>query len=164
MDGIYPACRPQQPVQPFWMGNSEVYENELWQVVQGDTLAFFIEVFCDCPMTVDVTGYSFYFLVKASMDPTDPTNLLVTAWTEYHGACGWTALIILGELTAQVPSGRYAFDCKSRSPGGVVQTMKRGEIDFLPSTNIDLSTGVVIPPPGPVSLANQQAAIARSFR
>jgi len=146
------------------MGEGDVYENERWQVVQGDTLAFFIEVFCDCPMTPDVTGYSFYFVVKASMDPTDPTNLLVTAWTEYHGACGWTALIVLGDLTAQVPEGRYAFDCKSRSPGGVVQTMKRGEIDFLPSTNIDLSSGTVIPPPGPTALGAQQAAIARLMR
>jgi len=164
MDSLYPQVRPQQPVSPYWMGDGEVYCNERWEVVQGDTLAFFIQLFCDCPTLVpDITGYTFAFVVKASLDSTDPNELLIIAWTEYHGACACTVLVAMPQQTASLPAGRYAFDVKYRTPGGSITTLKRGELDVLPSTNIDMAGFGFVPPPNPGLLTglSRQAASAR---
>jgi hypothetical protein len=120
--------------------------NESWEVIQGDTLAYYIYMFCDCPTPVDISGYQFDFQVKESMDPDDPNVMCEVLWTEERGACGITALIVLPNLTAAMPDGRYAFDLKSRSPSGLVGTLRRGELNVLPSTNLDLSLGLEVPP------------------
>jgi hypothetical protein len=173
--GLYPIVRPQQPVAPFWMGDTEYYENMLWQVVQGDYLAYFIEMFCECPLVPDITDYCFYLSVRAGMDPNDP-ELCATVWNENQGQCGCTALIILPYYTAQIPVGRYAFDLKYMSPSGLVRTFARGELDVLPGTNTAFSQiNEVAPPitevtphppvPTPVSVqlarAQHQATVAR---
>jgi hypothetical protein len=134
-----------QPTQPFWMGQ-QFPNNDSWEVVQGDALAYYIQMFCDCPTVVDITGYQFQFEVKESMDPDDPNELLEVLWTSMRGECGITALIVIPKLTAALPDGRYAFDLKARSPSGIVSTLKRGDIAVLPSVNLELSLGLEVPP------------------
>jgi hypothetical protein len=139
------------------MGDSEYYANSLWQVVQGDALCYFTELFCQCPMVPDITGYQFFFIVKASLDSNDPNTLLAVLWTELHGACGYTCLIVIPDLTSQLPVGRFAFDYKYRTPSNLVTTIARGELDVLPSSNVVLSEGILVPPAtsGP-SIQNSQ--------
>jgi len=139
------------------MGDSEYYDNSLWQVVQGDALCYFTELYCQCPMVPDITGYQFQYTVKASLDPSDPNILAQVLWTELHGACGWTCLIVIPDLTSQIPVGRYAFDYKYRTPSNLVFTIARGELDVLPTSDIQLSEGVKVPPAtqGP-SIQNSQ--------
>jgi hypothetical protein len=164
-DGLYPVMRPQQPVRPFWMGDFR--ENMRWEVVQGDCLAYFIALFCECPMTPDITDWTFVFTVKASLDPNDPNTLGQVIWNEQHGLCGWTALIWLPQYTQNVPPGRYAFDLKYRTRSTVLtQTIARGELDVIPTSDLTLSQPHEIPPPlpGPAIAAatrqNVQAQLA----
>jgi hypothetical protein len=125
-------------------------ENMRWEVVQGDCLAYFIALFCECPMVPDITNWTFVFTVKASLDPTDPNILGQVIWNEQHGLCGWTALIWLGQYTMNVPPGRYAFDLKYRTRSTVLsQTIARGELDVIPSSDLTLSQAHEIPPPLP---------------
>lgn len=147
-DGLYPVMRPQQPLRPFWMGDFR--ENMRWEIVQGDCLAYFIALFCECPMTPDITDWTFVFTVKASLDPNDPNILGQVIWSEQHGLCGWTALIWLPEFTALVPPGRYAFDLKYRTRStALTQTIARGELDVIPTSDLSLSQPHEIPPPLP---------------
>jgi hypothetical protein len=144
---------PQQPVRPFWMGDFE--QNMLWSVIQGDALCYFIQLFCGCLSTgasaPDITNYVFLFTIKPSLDPSDPNMLLQVIWNAQHGTCGATALIVLPSQTALLPSGRYAFDLKYRTPSGMlIQTIARGEIDVLPSTNFDLAAGIPLPTSSPM--------------
>jgi hypothetical protein len=159
---LYPMIRPQQPLRPAWMGDFE--HNERWEVIQGDALVYFIELFCGCPMIPDITNWTFLFTVKASMDPSDPNDLAQVIWNEQHGACGYTALIVLPYQTSVLPAGSFAFDLKYRTPStALVQTIRRGELDILPSTNTDLSPLGEIPPPivGPPYNVLVQNAFAR---
>src|SRR5215475_13287933 len=114
-----------QPTRPFWQGG---FPNSAWELIQGDALAFYIEMFCDCPNPVDITGWQFMFTVKESLDPTDPNNLCSVLWTETKGACGVTALIVIPKLTATIPERVYAFDLKYRTPSNLVQTIERGTL------------------------------------
>ena len=131
--------------RPHWMGS---FPNTTWEVIQGDALCYYIEMFCDCPTPVDISGYQFDFQVKESMDPFDPNILCEVLWTTKGGECGVTALIVVPKLTATIPDGLYAFDLKYRTPSGMVQTLQRGELNVLPSTNLDLSLGKEVPPVG----------------
>jgi hypothetical protein len=165
-DGLYPVMRPEQPVRPFWMGDYR--QNMRWEVVQGDCLAYFIALFCECPMTPDITDWTFVFTVKASLDPADPNILSQVIWTEQHGLCGWTCLIWLPEQTMNVDPGRYAFDLKYRTRSTLLtQTIARGELDVLPTSDLTLAQPDVIPPPLPglpvsaVLAAAKQNALAR---
>lgn len=164
-NGLYPVMRPQQPVRPFWMGDFQ--QNMRWELVQGDCLAYFIALFCECPMTPDITDWTFVFTVKASLDPDDPNILGQVIWSEQHGLCGWTALIWLPEFTRLVPPGRYAFDVKYRTRSTMLtQTIARGELDVIPTSDLTLSQPGEIPPPldmGPIAAAvaqNVQAQLA----
>jgi hypothetical protein len=138
------------------MGEQYLY-NESWEVVQGDALAAYIEMFCDCPTPVDISGWQFLFEVKESLDPDDPNILAAVLWTAKGGECGMTALIVIPKLTAAIPDGRYAFDLKYRTPSQLVGTIRRGELNVLPTTNLELSYNQEVPPagggsPGPVTL------------
>jgi hypothetical protein len=115
-------------------------------------------------MIPDITNWTFLFTVKASMDPSDPNDLAQVIWNEQHGACGYTALIVLPYQTSVLPAGSFAFDLKYRTPStALVQTIRRGELDILPSTNTDLSPLGEIPPPivGPPYNVLVQNAFAR---
>jgi hypothetical protein len=136
-----------QPQVPFWMGQQYLY-NEVWEVVQGDALAAYIEMFCDCPTPVDISGWQFMFTVKESLDPDDPNVLCAVLWTSKGGECGMTALIVVPKLTAALPDGRYAFDLKYRTPSQLVGTIRRGELDVLPTANLELSFNQEVPPAG----------------
>lgn len=136
-----------QPQVPFWFGEQYPY-NEVWEVIQGDALAAYIEMFCDCPTPVDVTGWQFMFEVKESLDPSDPNILCAVLWTARGGECGTTALIVIPKLTANIPDGRYAFDLKYRTPSQLVGTIRRGELNVLPTTNLELSYNQEVPPAG----------------
>jgi hypothetical protein len=135
------------PQQPFWMGQQQKY-NDCWEVIQGDALAYYLEMFCDCPNVIDITGYQFVFQIKDSLDPDDPNVLCEVLWTAQGSWCGITALIVLPKLTATIPDGRYAFDCKYRTPSGLVGTVRRGTINVLPSSNLDFSLNKEVPPIG----------------
>jgi hypothetical protein len=132
----------QQPIRPFWMGQ---FPNTYWEVVQGDCMAYYIEMFCDCPTVVDITGYQFQFEVKESMDP-QADELLEVLWTSLRGECGITALIVIPKLTAALPDGRYAMELRARSPSGLVTTLERGDFGVLPAVNLELSAGLEVPP------------------
>lgn len=162
----YPIMRPEQPVRPFWMGDSQ--NNLHWEVVQGDCLAYFIALFCECPMTPDITNWTFVFTVKQSLDPNDAI-LSQVIWNEQHGACGYTALIWLPEQTMLVPEGRYAFDLKYRTRSTMlVETIARGQLDVIASSDLTLSPPGEIPPPLPatslIGAAATQNAYARLAR
>lgn len=162
---------PQQPVRPFWMGD-DFQQNMRWSCIQGDAFAYFIQFLCSCLSTgtpPDVTNYVFLFTIKASLDPSDPNTLGQVIWNEQHGSCGYTALIVLPNITAAIPCGRYAFDLKYMTPSGMITvTFARGEIDILPSSNTTLSALVPLPPPyvpvGARQLGTQQFAAARLIR
>lgn len=125
-------------------------QNMRWSVIQGDCLAYFIALFCECPMTPDITNWTFVFTVKASLDPEDPNILGQVIWSEQHGLCGWTALIWLPQYTRLVPPGRYAFDLKYRTRSTMLtQTIARGELDVIPTSDLTLSQPHEIPPPLP---------------
>ena len=134
------------PTRPFWMGESLSELNETWEVIQGDALTYYIEMFCDCPMVVNINGYQFAFTVKSSMDPDDPDVLCEVLWTCFGGECGVTALIVIPKLTATLPDGSYAFDVKYRSPSGLVGTIRRGLLNVLPTTSLQLSLNQEVPP------------------
>jgi hypothetical protein len=163
-----PLVAPQQPMRPAWMG--DFCENMRWSVVQGDALAYFIQFLCSCLSTgalaPDVTNYVFLFTVKASLDPLDPNTLAQVVWNEQHGTCGYTALIVLPNITAALPAGNYAFDLKYMTPSAyLTTTFARGELDVLPGTNTTLSAMVPLPPeyiPGTtvVRTARAQAQLA----
>jgi len=155
-NGLYPVLRPQQPVRPFWMGDDQ--NNLHWEMVQGDCLCYFIELFCNCPMTPDITDWVFQFTVKESLDPLDPNTLFKVVWNAQHGACAWTCLIVLPKNTLQVWPGSYAFDLKSQTPGGLVTTFARGQLDILPSSDLSLSQENTTV--NPLSQATVQAAQA----
>lgn len=162
-DGLYPIMRPEQPVRPFWMGDYR--ENMRWELIQGDCLAYFIQLFCECPLVPDITNYTFIFTVKESLDPNDPNILGQVIWNEQHGACGYTCLIWLPQYTQLVPPGRYAFDLKYRTRSTMlVQTIARGELDVIPTSDLTLSPAGEIPPPiagPPVRAVAKQNALAR---
>lgn len=163
---------PQQPVRPFWMGD-DFQQNMRWSVIQGDALAYFIQFLCGCLSTgtqaPNVSNYVFLFTIKASMDPTDPNTLGQVIWNEQHGSCGYTCLIVLPNITAAIPPGRYAFDLKYMTPSAMFTvTFGRGEIDVLPSTNTTLAAMVPLPPvyvpPKQQVIASRQFAAARLIR
>jgi hypothetical protein len=136
-----------QPQIPFWFGEQYPY-NETWECVQGDAFAAYIEMFCDCPTPVNITGWQFMFQVKESLDPDDPNLLGAVLWTAKGGECGITALIVVPAVTALIPDGRYAFDLKCRSPSQLVGTIRRGELNVLPTTSLELSLNQEVPPVG----------------
>jgi hypothetical protein len=136
----------QQPAQPFWMGDFP--GNESWEVIQGDAFAAYIEMFCDCPDAVDISGWQFMLEIKESLDPDDPNVLGAVIWTAKGGECGVTALILIPAVTANIPDGSYAFDLKYRTPSGLVATIRRGEFNILPSTNTEFSLDQKVPPEG----------------
>lgn len=136
-----------QPNIPFWMGEQYPY-NEDWEVIQGDALACYIEMFCDCPTPVNVSGWQFMFTVKESLDPTDPGNLCSVLWTAKGGECGVTALIVIPKLTANIPDGRYMYDLKYRTPSQLVGTIRRGWLNVLPAAELELSYNQEVPPIG----------------
>lgn len=129
------------------MGQQYPY-NEEWECVQGDAMAFYIEMFCDCPTAVDISGWQFMFEVKEGLDPNDPNILAAVLWTAKGGECGVTALIVIPAVTALIPDGRYAFDLKYRTPSQLVGTIRRGELNVLPTTNLELSLNQEVPPIG----------------
>jgi hypothetical protein len=131
-------------MRPFWQGNFQ--NNVLWEVIQGDAMAYYIELFCECPTPVNINGWQFMFEVKESLDPEDPNVLLAVLWTCMGGECGLTALIVIPKLTALLPDGRYAFDLKYRTPSGLVTTVARGQLNVLPTTTLELSFGQEVPP------------------
>jgi hypothetical protein len=139
--------------------------NETWEVVQGDSLGFYVEMFCDCPDVIDITGWQFMWEVKEGLDPDDPNVLGAVIWTERGGECGMTALVIIPAVTANIPDGRYAFDLKCRTPSGFVTTIRRGELNVLPSTNIEFSLDQKVPPVGggAPSLPTEPARAADAF-
>ena len=145
MDDLTALLRPQQPMRPFWMGDDPDQINERWSVVQGDYLAFYIELFCECPDPVDITHYQFMFTVRESLDPEDPNLMINTLWTEDQGNCGLTALVVQPGDTAECPPGRYWFDLKYRTPSGLVKTIRRGELEVLPTAELELSKGLEVP-------------------
>jgi hypothetical protein len=136
-----------QPNVPFWMGE-QFQGNEAWEVVQGDAFGAYIEMFCDCPTPVDISGWQFMWEVKESLDPDDPNVVGAVIWTTKGGECGMTALVVIPAVTANIPDGRYAFDLKYRTPSGFVATIRRGELSVLPSTNIEFSLDQKVPPVG----------------
>lgn len=159
---------PQQPVRPVWMGD-DFQQNMRWSVIQGDALAYFIQFLCGCLSTgtraPDVSNYVFLWTCKASMDPLDPNTLGQVVWNEQHGTCGYTALIILPNITAAIPAGRYAWDLKYQTPSAMLTTtFARGEIEILPTTNTEFAAMVPLPPeyiPGSTPVRASRADIAR---
>lgn len=159
-----PLVAPQQPVRPAWMGDFQ--QNLSWSVIQGDALAYFIQFLCGCLSTgaqaPDVTNYVFLFTVKASLDSTDPNTLAQVIWNEQHGSCGYTCLIVLPNVTAYLPPGRYAFDLKYMTPSGMLTTtFARGTLEVLPSTNTDFSTLMPLPTLAGNQVRASRATIAR---
>ena len=137
-----------QPQTPFWMGETGEYQNEVWECVQGDAFAAYVQLFCDCPTLVDITGWQFMFEVKESLDPNDPNILGSVLWTETNGGRGITALVVVPKVTAMIPDGRYAFDLKYRTPSQLVKTIRRGEWLSLPTAELELSYNQEVPPAG----------------
>jgi hypothetical protein len=129
------------------MGEQYPY-NEVWEVVQGDAIGAYIQMFCDCPTPVNISGWQFMFTVKESLDPNDPNVLCAVLWTCKGGECGLTALIVIPKLTANLPDGRYAFDLKYRTPSQLVGTVRRGELNVLPTAELELSYNQEVPPAG----------------
>ena len=74
--------------------------------------------------------------------------LLSVLWTAKGGECGVTALIVTPKLTAVLPDGRYMFDFKYRTPSALVSTIARGELNVLPTNNLELSYNQEVPPIG----------------
>lgn len=145
------------PTRPFWMGE---FPNSRMEVIQGDSLAYYIQMFCDCPSPVNISGWQFDWEVKDSMDPQDPNVVAEVLWTCLNGQCGLTALIVIPAVTAEIPDGIYAWDLKYRTPSGLVKTLQRGQLDVLPSVCLDFSLGQEVPPanmrtPPPAALPPQ---------
>jgi hypothetical protein len=111
-------------------------------------MAWYVQMFCECEGPVDITGWQFMYKIKESLDPDDPNILLAVLWTEKNGTCGITSLIIIPKLSAAVPDGRYAWDFKYRTPSGFVSTIRRGIIDILPTTDLELAENLEVPPIG----------------
>ena len=90
---------------------------------------------------MDITGYDIFFTVKSSEGLTPDNDIdAVIAKDTANGVTilGSVATIALSNTDTRVTPGQYVYDIQAVSPGGLVSSTKKQEIEFVSDVTKDI--------------------------
>jgi len=99
---------------------------------QGTDITFNIPLkYNDTGLPVDITGYTFYFTLKNSLDDSDADALIAKTITEFdHPELG-IAFVTLDYADTEPLSGNFFYDFKYKDVDGKVRKIAFGKFKFI---------------------------------
>lgn len=100
---------------------------------QGTTFEATVDLTNDDGTSINVTNYVFSSQIRKSFYSTNPTANLVVTIT--NAAAGNVKMSLSAANTANIKPGRYLYDLKMTTPGGVTTRVVEGIITVTPQVS-----------------------------